>query len=394
LKLRKRTIHAGTSPVSNVVAPTPVFQAAALAAVLLLAGCAGTAATSTEARVPAGECAAPPQGVDEPALPRAVTWLVHSEPADRYELDEWCRGVGVPVIAGARTSQSVEVDSVAVVAWNIHLGAGRVDEFVAALRSGELTGGPATHFVLLLQEARRAGPPVPAVLPADGRAARRLGERDAGVQADIVATARRLGLHLFYVPSMRNGGRSDAAEDRGNAILSSLPLTEHAAIELPLLAQRRVAVAATVPLRDRAGRPRTLRVSSVHLDYGATMNRPFAPFGPGRTLQAGALADALAGPGNVVIGGDFNTWSLAALEGGLTIMSTRFADFPPSKGEATHYSAGLLPRRLDHLFLRSDDVRGSAPLRIADRWGSDHHPLLAWIRFPASTPLAGDPPRP
>ena len=61
---------------------------------------------------------------------------------------------------------------------------------------------------------------------------------------DIVEAAGRLGLSLVYVPSMRNG--SDTDEDRGNAILSTEPLSDVAAVELPFERQRRVAIDAAV----------------------------------------------------------------------------------------------------------------------------------------------------
>lgn len=364
----------------------PARRACALPAAtclaLLVAACAGPApAITAETRRPDGECAAPAVDAAGDAVAGDVHWVLESDRGNRWELDEWCRGVGAPVIA-APAAAAVRVDSVAVITWNVHVGAARLDDFVAALRSGALTGEPVPHFVLLLQEVRRGGRAVPAVLPQDGRGTRRQGVGRVDADSDIVATARRLDLGLFYAPSMRNGGRDDA-EDRGNAILSSLPLLEHTAIELPLLAQRRVAVAATVPVLDAAGRPRSLRVASVHLDYGASMRAPLAPLGSGRTLQAAALAGALASDGNTVVGGDFNTWSLQRLEGGLALMQRRFPDLPDGDGAATFHTAGVWPRRLDHLFLRARDAAGSAPARIDDRWGSDHHPVLAWIRFPA-----------
>ena len=51
---------------------------------------------------------------------------------------------------------------------------------------------------------------------------------------------------------MRNGRPPQTDEDRGNAILSTEPLADLTAIELPFEQQRRVAVAAT--LRSRHGR--------------------------------------------------------------------------------------------------------------------------------------------
>jgi endonuclease/exonuclease/phosphatase family metal-dependent hydrolase len=349
---------------------------------LLAAACAGGA--GEHAHVPhAAESTCAARAVNEAGetSPRSVSWLDHALPADRHELDRWCLGVGVPVVTTARRVHP-QLDSIAVITWNVHVGEGRIDALVADLRSGALTGSPVEHFVLLVQEARRNDRRVPLPLPTHAKGSRRLGDPHGGAAGDVVATARRLGLELFYVPSMRNGGGSAGAPagDRGNAILSTLPLTSLTAIELPLLAQRRVAVAATIPLLDMAGRARELRVTSVHLDYGASRSRPLAPFGPGRTLQAGALAAALAGGGNSVVGGDFNTWSLGFLEGALVRMEASFPDLP-GQTRATFRTAGVLPRRLDHLFLRAADVTGAAPVRVDYRYGSDHHPVLAWIRL-------------
>jgi endonuclease/exonuclease/phosphatase family metal-dependent hydrolase len=332
-------------------------------------------------RVQEQACAGAPVDGAGQVSAEAVRWLDHAAAEDRVELDRWCRGVGVPVVATAATTGPVRADSVVVITWNVHLGAARIDAFVADLRAGVVTGRPVEHFVLLLQEARRNSAGVPAPLPSDARAARRLGARDFGSDVDIVDTARRLGLGLFYAPSMRNGGRAEAPEDRGNAILTALPLESLTAIELPLLAQRRVAVAATIPLLGAAGERRALRVTSVHLDLGANRHNLLAPFGPGRKLQASALADALEGEGNHVVGGDFNFWTMTRLEGGLTIMQTRFPHFPDGQDEPTFYTAGILPRQLDHLFLRAADVSGAAPVRIGQRYGSDHYPVMAWIRL-------------
>jgi endonuclease/exonuclease/phosphatase family metal-dependent hydrolase len=347
---------------------------------LLAAACAGGAGEHAHSpHPPEAACAAGAVNETGQTSPARVRWLDHSVPVDRHELDRWCLGVGVPVVATGNDAPA-HLDSLAVITWNVHVGEGRVDSLVADLRSGGLTGSPVEHFVLLVQEARRNSRRVPAPLPAHAKSARRLGDPDGGAAGDVVATARRLGLDLFYVPSMRNGSDGAPAGDRGNAILSTLPLTSLTAIELPLLAQRRVAVAATIPLLDATGHLRELRVTSVHLDYGANRRRPLAPFGPGRTLQAGALAEALAGGGNSVVGGDFNTWSLGFLEGALARMEASFPDLPV-QSRATFHTAGVLPRRLDHLFLRAADVSGAVPTRIDHRYGSDHFPVMAWIRL-------------
>jgi endonuclease/exonuclease/phosphatase family metal-dependent hydrolase len=374
-------------------AVTPGRALVLMTAALLSMGCAaGPPPQAADARVPLGACAAAARDDVGSISAHRVRWQIHSAPADRHELDEWCRGVGAPVFSATASSAAL-IDSLPIVTWNIHVGGANVDEFVAALRSGRLTGTPIPHFVLLLQEVRRNGSGVPVVLGSDARGTRQLGRRDTGPESDIVETARRLGLSLFYVPSMRNGSRGHPPEDRGNAILSSLPLTEPTAIELPLLAQRRVAVAATIPLLDAAGGARALRVSSVHLDLGARSSRFTSIFGAGRALQAGALADALGGYGNVIVGGDLNTWSLNRLEVGLSLLQEGFPDFRGTQDEPTFYTAGVLPRKLDHLFLRAADVSGSGPLRIADRFGSDHFPVIAWVRLDAVpvTSVAGTP---
>lgn len=349
---------------------------------LIIGACAG-GVTSQPLDAPASYAAAcadrPVDGRGRP-LGVPVQWVHNAGAADRDELQRWCKGVGVPLVAVGNTAP-VAVDSVAIITWNVHLGAGRLDDLVSDLRSGALSGTATAHFVLLLQEARRNGGHVPAPLPATALSPRRLGHPDLGPETEIAATARRLGLNLFYVPSMRNGPGHDPAEDRGNAILTTLPLTRLKAIELPFLAQRRVAVAATIPVLDEAGRHREFRVTSVHLDIGSDGRQPLALFGSGRTLQATALAEALAPGGNDVVGGDLNTWSLARLEGGLALLQAQFPDLPAGSARPTFYTAGLLPRRLDHLFLRSVDVAGSAPERIDDRYGSDHYPVMAWIRF-------------
>ena len=60
---------------------------------------------------------------------------------------------------------------------------------------------------------------------------------------DVRDIAEQFGLSVAYVPSMRNGPATALSEreDRGNAILSTEPLLDVRAIELPFGKQRRVA---------------------------------------------------------------------------------------------------------------------------------------------------------
>ena len=54
------------------------------------------------------------------------------------------------------------VERVAIISWNIHEGAGDVEEVIRRLRHGEFTAGERIdEFVLLLQEAVRRDSSVP-----------------------------------------------------------------------------------------------------------------------------------------------------------------------------------------------------------------------------------------
>ncbi|MGH9142756.1 MAG: hypothetical protein ACRD2I_16615, partial [Vicinamibacterales bacterium] len=186
-------------------------------------------------------------------------------PETRRRLSKWCETVGPvlfkadPVAMAARP-----VEALAIVSWNIHEGAGDIDDLIRRLRRGEFTDGEAVEqFVLLLQEVTRRDGGVPSQMPRGDPVPRRIEGRSGSHDGDI----RRLidqGLAVFYAPSMRNGDTGD--EDRGNAIVSTLPLTEPAAIELPLERQRRVVITAAVEGSTNSGRPWHLSLVDVHLD--------------------------------------------------------------------------------------------------------------------------------
>src|SRR5215207_6871790 len=216
-----------------------------------------------------------PDGTESPALtcrdvqsldgpdPVAVTWIVRPDADERRSLDAWCRGVGPAVYVAAHAKQgSAPHGATALVSWNVNAGAGDLVALVRDLRAGRLTEGqPVDHFVLLLQEALRIDSIVPAA-GADQAGARRLVRSAQPV--DVVAFAREAGLSLFYLPSMRNGlGAEEGREDRGNAILSTLPLTELRALELPFVRQRRVVPVALLGGVDSSA---AITVASVHLD--------------------------------------------------------------------------------------------------------------------------------
>ncbi|HET9985698.1 MAG TPA: endonuclease/exonuclease/phosphatase family protein [Longimicrobiales bacterium] len=316
----------------------------------------------------------------------AVRWVM-PRPAEASP-EGWCVAVGTPVLRNRPGSQGAAVDSLLVVTWNTHVGGGDVARLVGDLRAGRITGAPVQDFVLLLQEVYRAGGTVPAVAPA-AYSPKRIAPAPAdGERADIASSAARLGLSLLYVPSMRNG-RSEAgdpAEDRGNAILATRPLGAATAIELPHQAQRRVAIAAEIGARTSAGEAWRLRLASVHLDHRSSWSRIGESFGAGRQHQAAALVAALGDGPATVLGGDLNTWSDERLETAVPYLRAHFPGTPPERGPAT-FSAGWYARRLDHLFFRLPEGSASEVRRIDDRYGSDHYPLMGWVR-PVAAPGA------
>ena len=220
-----------------------------------------------------------------------------------------CDGRSRPVLPPAPSDLPAFVDRLAIVTWNVHVGFGDVRELIRRLQSGTYTGGERIeHFVLLLQEAYRRDGGVPARTSVRLRLPARVGARNLGKRgADIDRFVRDQRLSLLYVPSMRNGGDPDAPEDRGNAIVSTLPLDSPAVIELPFEHQRRAAALAVVEGCTRAGLGWRLGVVDVHFDTALALTRggPLAA----RRRQAAALVEALAAaPDDIVLGGDFNTW--------------------------------------------------------------------------------------
>lgn len=304
-------------------------------------------------------------------------WQSPSDEDDRRALAVWCGTVGPAAIEAeppglARMAPSPE--SIVIATWNLHVGGADLPGFIAALRRGEFTDGAAVRdFVLLLQEAHRSGPDVPPLMSARGDVPSRIDPSPpAGLRQDIVSVARDLGLALFYVPSMRNGPENgDRAEDRGNAILSTLPLSDFRAIELPFERQRRVAIAAAVAVSDDRGTSRLL-VSSAHLDATAGLRR-LRVFASGwRARQARALVDALREEtASMVMGSDLNTWWSGADEPAFRALQSLFTATPRSTFAA--HSGGLT---LDYLFFRLPLNWRSDVRRAEERFGSDHSPLI------------------
>jgi endonuclease/exonuclease/phosphatase family metal-dependent hydrolase len=303
-----------------------------------------------------------------------VAW-VRTSGRDQLVLDAWCEGVG-PVHAslGEPHAPPATLDSLIVVTWNVHVGGGDVARLVHDLRSGALTGDPVERFVLLLQEAYRAGPDVPAEGAPGAWGNGIAAVPPSGERLDIVETARNLGLNVLYAPSMRNGaGSAVQAEDRGNAILTPLAIQEPRAIELPFERQRRVAVAGAVRGVTPGGERRTLRLVSAHFENRSRWTRALDSFGASRTRQARALIGAIDGDA-AIVGADLNTWSVGFLESAVETLRERFPDGPPFA--APTMTVGGIPRQLDHLLFRLPAGWRASLLRVDDRYGSDHHPVL------------------
>lgn len=320
-----------------------------------------------------------------------LTWLRTAGRRDQELGAAWCETVGPPVVVPAPdtrfTASSLE-HTLAVVTWNMNVGGGDLLSFVGSEfglscggPSGPRSGDDVQPFVLLLQEAYRRskrlpmalpGPLIPRAIDPEGR---------SGMDLDIVELAGRCGLSLVYVPSMRNGLDSETRprEDKGNAILSSLPLAAPVAIDLPFETSRRVAVSAEI----RVGGRTTIRVVSAHLDVTALPFRLLLTGNQSRARQASGLIDALnqldrrqPEVSGTVIGADMNTWS--SKETAVALMRRAFPQSPPEDGRATR---GVFPT--DHVFFRSSTESPQvSDYRVLDSgYRSDHHARVVLLRL-------------
>jgi len=269
-----------------------------------------------------------------------------------------------------------------VISWNVHVGGGDVDGLIGRLRSGEFTGGePIEQFVLLLQEAYRRDDAIPARLARSDSVPGRIAPT-AAREADVGHFRRDDGLAVLYAPSMRNGIVDLNREDRGNAIVSTIPLDNPLLVELPIERQRRVAVATTLAGVTAAGSTWRVRVADVHLDtaLALTTGGPFAARRRQTEALIGALAASQAPAGDtLIVAGDFNTWG--GHEPALQLLERTFPDLPEAGGGATWSGPLGLHATLDHVFATRGRARSIDVRRLSGRFGSDHYPLLLTIRF-------------
>jgi endonuclease/exonuclease/phosphatase family metal-dependent hydrolase len=304
----------------------------------------------------------------DPSTP--IAWQEPVLARDRENISRWRSAVGSPILIST-TSAPPATDRLLVVSWNIALGSGDIVRAVRDFR----TEAPHMPIVLLLQEAFRSGDDIPASpSPSAAAFAGFLGSSNPAREIDDVA--RALGFSLYYVPSMRNGAPTRYREDRGNAILSSMPLEGLTAIELPFEHQRRVALAAEVRGAATDGAPWRLRIATVHLDNIAGARHAWIGGEFGRTRQARGLREALRGDDPLLLAGDFNTWfgfsDQAYIETAREYPQTRLTD-------TRRTFRGLL--RLDHVFYRLPEGWTADVRRGESTYGSDHYPLVATITF-------------
>ena len=302
-----------------------------------------------------------------------IAWRT-AEEGDAAQLSRWCRAVGTPVLASVPSpSVPPTLDELTVISWNAHLAEGEVDRLIAGLRSGALTRGrPVQHFVLLVQELYRRGDEVP---PFDfrNRSAFAIMPRDPK-SPDIDDHVASLGLSIFYVPSMRNG--PELREDRGNAIITTEPLLDPFALELPLARQRRVTLAAAIMVQTAKG-PRPLQLVDAHLEPVSSPKTLWFFTNP-REKQVRAILDLVAtarftdpAVAGVVLGGDFNTVRSGAGEPAYHLARAWSSSLASEDARDTH-----LMGRLDYLFFKAPDGWSASTRRLDERFGSDHYPVV------------------
>jgi endonuclease/exonuclease/phosphatase family metal-dependent hydrolase len=313
-----------------------------------------------------------------------IEWTRAANSKELSLLDRWAQVVGPPVIRKLpNPSATHTLNQLTFVVWNTNVGSADLAAFLLDLKQGRLTDGRLVeHFVLLLQEAHRSGPAVPDCSALSGIGATRIENPPRrGWRMGIDASAESSGLELYYVPSMRNGFPSsdEWPEDRGNAILSTLPLSRLRAFELPFERERRVAVAARVHGNSLYGTPWTLDWVNVHLDPRSAGWRFHRSFGAGRKHQTEWLLGVLEDEAPTLVAGDFNTWR-GEKEPAFGHMRTRFRAMPESLEEGTLSLSPFLPAfKLDHVFFRLPGGWRSECRILKHTYGSDHRAIIGQI---------------
>ena len=191
---------------------------------------------------------------------------------------------------------------------------------------------------------------------------------------DVRAIATTFGLSVAYVPSMRNGPATALTEreDRGNAILSTEPLIDVRAIELPFGKQRRVAVTALIAPRGNGAHG--IRVISTHFDTNGD-----------RATQAAALSERLMSftDAPLFVGGDLNSRG-GADDNAVRALASRIPMAACGTARTNRWPLRLdvlIPiGRLDYIFAGVGDLVRSCET-LPQAYDSDHLPLLMTLRY-------------
>jgi endonuclease/exonuclease/phosphatase family metal-dependent hydrolase len=227
----------------------------------------------------------------------------------------------------------------AIITWNMDAGRGDLSRLAADLASGRLTAAPPLDYVLLLQEST------------------------SGVGVDAEQLAHERNLHAFVVPVYEIDRRV-----RGNAIVSTRPLSETRGIALPQERQPRMAALGAITVSSQS-----LFLVSTHFENRLSWLRGGVFSDGARGRQAEALLRALPdGPG--ILGGDLNTL-LGPAEPAWRLFAMRFPDTPKDQALPTFRERLVL----DHLFFDLPDGWTARRHVVEDRYGSDHHPVLGIV---------------
>ncbi len=324
----------------------------------------------------------------------SLTWYLPVVEQDNRQLEAWCNWVGPAVVdstPSGKFGDMSERDSLHIVVFNSDAGAGDLIGFIqnelglVCSYSLSSLGPHASHFVLLLQEALRRSLDIPVATSQWEIPPAVKEEERPGPRLDVVEVARRCGLSIAYAAGARNGHaeRDGKREDKGEAILSTLPLSDIIAIELPYEAARRVALGATI----HTARGDSLRLVNLHLIVSPLTWRMLQTGNSAHLRQSLAVVDALrqaevsrgAARGiSTVVAGDLNTWSNR--ETALRHLRKYFPDSPQPLSEPTR---GPFPT--DHILFRARSGSGDRIVeetyrRIESMYYSDHHPIVAWFR--------------
>jgi endonuclease/exonuclease/phosphatase family metal-dependent hydrolase len=293
---------------------------------------------------------------------------------DDHTLNDSCASVGRPVLRSPVYVGPADIASLRIVSWNINVGAGRAEALIPQLRE---QAGSTTGVIVLLEEAFRAGWDVPDSYPRHLKVPHAIRPRRPA--PDVVALAAQSDLWLAYVPSMRNGPATNASEreDRGNAILSTEPLRDVVAIELPFGRQRRVAIAATVVPRGSRGTP--IRVVVLHFDRGHAHDTQAAAL----AARVKAFVDEKTMP--LVVAGDLNSARGIHDEAVAALSDVVHREDACGTGRTMRWPLRLdvfFLQRLDFMFSTLDDfglMRTCETLK--ETMGSDHVAVVMRLRY-------------